>query len=87
MNTCPNIQNRETADARIESEAMYHSAYSIKTTGSGGRGCAMQGRAGDHGNAKVLVAIANHGTKNQHFLERLLEEYRSMQRHLSLIHI
>lgn len=28
---------------------------------------------------RVLVAIANHGTKNRHFLDRLLAEYRSMQ--------
>jgi SAM-dependent methyltransferase len=27
---------------------------------------------------RVLVAIANHGTKNRHFLDRLLAEYRSM---------
>lgn len=27
---------------------------------------------------RILVAIANHGTKNQAFLERLLDEYRAM---------
>ena len=27
---------------------------------------------------RVLVAIANHGTKNRHFLDRLLVEYRAM---------
>ena len=30
---------------------------------------------------KMLVAIANHGTKNRHFLDRLLREYRSMKRY------
>jgi 2-polyprenyl-3-methyl-5-hydroxy-6-metoxy-1,4-benzoquinol methylase len=30
---------------------------------------------------KVLVAIANYGTKNQKFLDRLLREYRSMTRY------
>lgn len=29
--------------------------------------------------ARLLVAIANHGTKNRHFLDRLLKEYRSME--------
>lgn len=28
---------------------------------------------------RVLVAIANHGTKNRHFLDRLLKAYRSMR--------
>lgn len=28
---------------------------------------------------KVLVAIASYGTKNEHFLHRLLDEYRSME--------
>ncbi len=30
---------------------------------------------------RVLVAIANHGTKNRHFLDRLLAEYRSMKKY------
>lgn len=32
------------------------------------------------GKPKILVVIANHGTKNRPFLDRLLVEYRSMER-------
>lgn len=34
---------------------------------------------------KVLVAIANHGTKNRHFLDRLLESYRSMPYRMTIV--
>lgn len=35
---------------------------------------------------RVLVAIANHGTKNRHFLDLLLAEYRSMGRyHVNIV--
>lgn len=34
---------------------------------------------------KVLVAIANHGTKNQPFLERLLAEYRAMPHDVHIV--
>jgi len=33
------------------------------------------------GNPRVLVAIANHGTRNRRFLDRLLDAYRSMRRY------
>lgn len=33
------------------------------------------------GPRRVLVAICNHGIKNQQYLQRLLDEYRSMVRH------
>jgi hypothetical protein len=34
---------------------------------------------------KILVVIANHGTKNRHFAERLLAEYRSMSFHVDVV--
>src|ERR1035437_4571479 len=37
--------------------------------------------AESHGTPKVLVVIANHGTKNRCFCERLLAEYKSMKKY------
>ena len=47
------------------------------------RGCNAPAlmKTGAIGKPKVLVAVANHGTKNKPFLDKLLAEYRSMDRH------
>lgn len=55
---------------------------SIKIHPDGHCGCVAPNHGKPrHGNPKVLVAIANHGTKNRHFLDQLLAEYRSMERY------
>ncbi|MBY8977959.1 class I SAM-dependent methyltransferase [Rhodobacteraceae bacterium NNCM2] len=34
---------------------------------------------------RILVAIANHGTSNNHFVQRLIEEYRSFSHDVSIV--
>ena len=58
-----------------------NSTHHMKAVNSSGSGEPSHEPAGRQGKPKVLVAIANHGTKNRAFLDRLLGEYRSMQRH------
>ncbi len=81
MNTPRPYLDKESLVPPQESGLTQHNPDLTDFTASGARVSEKPGNTARMGNPRVLVAIANHGTKNQHFLERLLAEYRSMEHH------
>lgn len=65
----------------MEPQDIQKSSRTKNSKESCGYSASAEMMAGKSGKPKVLVAITNHGSKNQYFLERLLAEYQSMERH------